>query len=486
MQPRMHSNARDTEQYSLAMNRRRIWTKWLGLAMSLVATLSLGPSICVEAQAAKGQRLTRLFYHDDSTCTLRWADVMMTSNAVKLQLTQPVAQWPKVDPSKQHLTQLVAIANWLLSGLHDSEQGKFGSGWMLTYSAVRRIPHGDHEDWRYDPNPFVADYRLDDKQGNPAHVYAYNSVFYVANDLLSGYTRIAPRDYEVRGNRLVRKGRPHFIPGGGNHITLAVDRDRVGYACWIDNDGENKGRVDVSVIQPNGASFILYTFNLPWGALHGATINSGKVFVAPEENVVWFPALADVRTKPESITYHVVDLGKENGQPLRTGAFADYKNYVLFVTGRSKPMLGIINAAQSEPQLVTVSLSARQGLRPVTPKVVATHDGKVLALVCHDKPGDAQMEEILDIVSLDPDGDGSFHDAKLVHTLTIGPSAVQGHFGHHHVTADADGRFAFVTNPGNGTIQAIRLSDFNLVATWTVGGKPSDIVAIGGLEEHHH
>lgn len=449
------------------------------LAMALVITLD--PS---QAQKAKSKRVTRLFYHDDSTATLRWADVQLTGTSLKLQLTQPVSNWPKLDTAKQRLTQLQAIEGWLLNGVRDDEGGKFGSGWVLTYSAVRRVPHGDHEDWIYGPQPFVADWRIDAQQGNPAHVYAYGSAFYLANDLLNGYTRIAPRDYEVRGSKLMRKGQPHFIPGGGNHITLAVDRDRVGYACWIDRDGENKGRVDISVIQPRGESFILYTFHLPLGGLHGATVNSGKVFLAPEKDVVWVPVLSNLTAKPESITYHTIELGQEDGQGLRTGAFANHKNYVLFVTGRAKPTLGILDAAQAEPKLMSVALSARQGLRPTTPTVVQTASGKVLALVCQDKPGEAELEEILDIVDLDPNGDGSFADAQLVQTLSIGPSAVQEHSGHHQVASDADGRYAFVSNPGDGTIQAIRLQDYSIAASWKVGGKPSQIVAVGGFEEH--
>lgn len=478
-------NWRDASERSTTCFVRKLSPRLIsGLSFAMVlVVLSLNLTVG-HSQTGAGKRLTRLFYHDDSTASLRWADVVMTGTVPKLQLTSTVSNWLKLEPKQQRLTQLVAVDSWLVNGIRDQQGGQFGSGWALTYSAVRRVPHGDHEDWIYGPQPFLADYRLDMKQGNPAHVYAYGSVVYVANDLLNGYTRIAPRDYEVRGSKLVRKGQPHFIPGGGNHITLAVDRDRVGYACWIDREGENMGRVDISVIQPQSQSFVLFTFQLPLGALHGATINSGKVFLAPERDIVWIAALQNVSSKPESITYHTIELGKEDNEPLRTGAFESYDHYVLFVTGRTKPLLGIIDAAPAEPKLTTVPLSARKGLRPTTPKIVRTLEGKVLALVCQDKPGNAELEEILDVVDLDPNGDGSFQDARLVHTQVIGHSAVEGHFGHHHVACDADGRFAFVTNPGDGTIVAIRLKDFTVAATWTVGGKPSQIVAIGGLEEH--
>ena len=328
------------------LQSQRLVFCWIIYAVCLVCFASfayLATQATAVGQASKAKRLTRLFYHEDETAALRWADVLVSGNTLRLGLTSVVRNWPQLSPEKQHLTQLQALDSWLLSGLRDSEGGQYGSGWLLTYAGVRNVPHGDHHDWRYDTLPFVADSRIDQKQGNPAHVYSYGEAFYVAHDLLNGYSRVAPRSYEVRGGKLVRRGQPHFIPGGGNHITLAVDRDRVGYACWIDREGDNKGRVDVSVIRPGGESFIMYTFHLPWGGLHGAIVNSGKLFLAPEKDIVWLPVLEDLSVKPQSLSYHTLELGQQGDQALRTGAFSSYKNYVLFTTGREKPMLGVIN-----------------------------------------------------------------------------------------------------------------------------------------------
>jgi hypothetical protein len=88
----------------------------------------------------------------------------------------------------------------------------------------------------------------------------------------------------------------------------------------------------------------------------------------------------------------------------------------------------------------------------------------------------------LDIVALDPDSDGDCKDAKLLKTLKVGKSAVEGHFGHHDLAFDADNRFAFFTNPGDGTISALSLKTLEIVTMFEVGGMPTHLVARGGKE----
>ena len=86
----------------------------------------------------------------------------------------------------------------------------------------------------------------------------------------------------------------------------------------------------------------------------------------------------------------------------------------------------------------------------------------------------------LQIVALDPNDAGK--NAKVVKTLKVGKSAVEGHYGHHGVAFDADGRFAFFTNPGDGSISALSLKTLDVVATFPVGGTPTTLVARGGRE----
>jgi len=74
----------------------------------------------------------------------------------------------------------------------------------------------------------VVGSRLDKQQGNSAHLYLYDGHFFLANDKLNGYTRIDPAKYATIEGRKLGKGKPQFLTGRGNHITLAVVEGKVG------------------------------------------------------------------------------------------------------------------------------------------------------------------------------------------------------------------------------------------------------------------
>jgi len=59
---------------------------------------------------------------------------------------------------------------------------------------------------------------------------------------------------------------------------------------------------------------------------------------------------------------------------------------------------------------------------------------------------------------------------------------VDGHFGHHDVAFDAENQYATFTNPGDGTVSVLSLKTLDVVATFTVGGTPGALVAVGSLE----
>lgn len=66
--------------------------------------------------------------------------------------------------------------------------------------------------------------------------------------------------------------------------------------------------------------------------------------------------------------------------------------------------------------------------------------------------------------------------------LTVGKSAVEGHFGHHDLVFDAEQRFGFFTNSGDGTLSVLSLKSLEVVKTFPIGGTPTALVALGSRE----
>lgn len=423
--------------------------------------------------------VARLFVQDAKASTLRWADVKI-DGAGQLLLGTPAAvrDFPSLDPAKQKLVQMEESHGHLCVGVRDDENGAFGSGWVLVRTGVVHDDHGDHAHWSFKKKPSVADSRLDKEQGNPAHLYRYGGRFFIANDKRNGFTRLDPEKYDGAG-----KDTPRFLSGGGGHVTLAVADDKVGYATWIDGGGPNKGRVDVTPVGAGAKSEPAYSFKLPTGGIHGATVNSGKVFFAPADGVCWVDADTDVKRKPDEVKVRHISLGKDGDKPRRTGAFANHGHHVVFVAGKDAAgTLVLLNAKDADPKPVFVPLGLKKGTQAVTPTIAESAGGKAYAFVFQDrvKDADAGAEDVLAVVALDPDGNGDCADARVVKTLKVGKSAADGHSGHHAIAFDADRRYGFFTNPGDGTITVLSLKTLEVVATFAVGGTPTVIVARGG------
>lgn len=450
----------------------------------LVAVGWAADKSAVSPKTKPPEPITRLFVQDLKTCSLKWADVTLSPDKkLALGTFADVSGFKKLDPAKQKLVQMREAGSLVCVGVRDDEDGAFESGWVLVQSGVGYTDHGDHGHWSYKKTPEVVDSRLDKQQGNPAHLYLYDGRFFLANDRLNGYTRIDPSKYATNEARKLGKGEPRFLVGGGNHITLAVVEDKVGYSAWIDGGGPNKGRVDVTPVTASAKSEPAYSFHLPTGGIHGAIANSGKVFFAPMDGIDWVEADTALKLKADQVKVHHIDLGKEGDKPQRTGAFVNHGHHVLFVIGKEAPSLVLVNAKDTEPKTVMVPLAVKKGTQAVTPAVVTSVDGKAYAFVFHDRVKDADTEDFLEVIALDPNGDGDLSDAKSIKTLKVGRSAVEGHFGHHDIAFDADRRYGFMTNPGDGTISVLSLKTLEVVATFAVGGTPTAIIARGG-EDH--
>jgi hypothetical protein len=436
------------------------------------------------AQGAEPRITTRLFFQDDETHALKWADVT-AGDTLQLTNVALVDGFPKLDSERQSLVQMESAAGFLLIGVRDEDEGKFQSGWILVETGVEEEEHGDHSHWSYPQPPRVRAALLDDKQGNPAHLYCYDDIFYLANDRLNGYTRLDPRSVLAMDDAETIRRRATFIPGGGGHITLAVADKLLGFASWIDRDGPHKGRVDVTPIDVSPPKVAL-SLNLPTGGIHGATTHRGKVFFAPADGICWFDLsqwkLGD--SQPPAI--HHLSLGKVDDKPLRTGAFATFGRYVACTTGGGKhTAIGLIDASRPSLELIRIPLSLAEGNRAVGPYFVQPRKGSPLGFVFHDHPAATDAPNRLTLLELDPDGDGQWNDARMAEEFDVGKSRVEGHAGHHSLDVDADRRRAFFTNPGDGTLTVFSISDRKPITEFRVGGIPSKIVAIGGRASGH-
>lgn len=450
----------------------------LALIVCLVFNMAAGAG-----HAAPPEQMARIFWQDREAKTLMWGELVKIGAGLILRNGGQVQGFPKLDKDRNELVQMERVGNVLLVGVRDDDGGKLLSGWVAVDVGVDEMPHGDHSDYNYRNPPKVIGSMLDKSQGNPAHLYVYDKAFFLANDSLNGYTQLTPDQLRVGGTG--SKG--SFHRGGGGHITLATVDQKIGYGTWIQGGGPDKGRIDVSDLSKTGDESIAYSFHLPVGGLHGATANSGRVFFAPSDGVYWVSADLELKLTPDTVVTNHLSLGKdeENDRPLRTGAFVNHRNWVLFTTGPSEhSALCLVDAAAEKPVVVKVPINVSDGLSLVTPEVVATASGKRYAFVFQNrKEGD--VKEIVTIVDLDPNGDRNFSDAAIAKSIYVGPSRVEGHYGHHSISFDDDAIFGLMSNPGNGEIWIMSLTNASVIGKYKVGGMPTKVTVVGGEASKH-
>jgi hypothetical protein len=448
------------------------------LSIFVVSTLAYGEEKNQEAATKKTPvTLCRIVWQDDADHTLKWSDLTRDLKGFSLN-QQSLEGFPKLDSTQQNFVQMEESGGIIVLGIHDSEEGAFGSGWVAVDSGVVEEEHGDHSHWKFEKKPHVLHSQLDKEQGNPAHVYLYQGDIFLANDKKNGFTILSPVSLR---NASTRASATRFFSGGGSHITLAAVDGKVCYATWVDREGDNAGRVDVVPID-HATNTIGYELKLPSGGLHGATANSGRVFFAPADGICWVDADVELSKKKDDVKIHHLSLGEdsETGKPRRTGAFSNHSHFVLVTTGaKESASFCMIDAKAKEPKIMEVSLPLEDGLAWTTPACVTTSAGKHFAFLFSDRRG-SEATESLAIVNLDPNKDGDLSDAKLEKKLPVGASKVVGHGGHHEIGFSSSGRWAFVTNPGDGSIWVISLSTLEVESKHQVDGVPSRILVIGG------
>ncbi|QEG22652.1 hypothetical protein MFFC18_25350 [Mariniblastus fucicola] len=419
------------------------------------------------ASLASARTLTRLFWQDRDGATMYVADLVQ--NGVTFEVDQArIKEFPPVSPEENDLVQMVVVRGQLVVGVRDHENGERHSGWLEINTGVEEEDHGDHSHWHYSSDATVTSAKLDTQQGNPAHVYRYGNSVYIANDKNNGFTQINPLN-----------GSSRFFTGGGGHITMAAVNDRIAYSTWIDRNGDNKGRVDVVNLR-NQKTEPAYSFNLPFGGIHGAGACGNRVYFAPAHGVCWVNCDFDFAETADTVKINHLSLDEDpTGTDYRTGAFTSFRDHMLCIASSKsgKPALCVINATAPNPEVTRIPCdNFDEGMKLSTVKATTVSGNKNFAFAFAEGAG---LAEKLLVFELDPNGDRNFSDAKLVNAIEVGASKLEGHFGHHGIAFVGDGKTAVVSNPGDGTLSVIDLVHQKVHQTIEVGGQPTHITNYG-------
>lgn len=445
------------------------------------ATFGIEPNTTTPAVRA----ITRVFIQDPEKLTLMWAD-LLAQEPPAFSPAKPVEGFPQLDPQRQSLVQMADSSGKIMIGVRDDEDGEFQSGWVLVDSGVEEEDHGDHSHWYYNHEPKVIASRLDQSQGNPAHLYRYDGVFYLANDRIGGFTRLDPKAIDADADAAAIDAMAAFHCGGNGHITLAVAGD-VAFSTWMSRDEANAKRVDVTPVSASGTREIAYSFDALSGGLHGAIHQAGKVFFAPLDGIDWISVPKSSTAKPDSLVVHHIDLGSEGEKPRRTGSFTAADGHVMFTSGTGKSsFLGIIDARVEIPELVQISLDVDAKSRAHGPAIVQTRAHGPIAFLFHDHPSGTDAPNVATVIHLDPNRDGSFADARIVSEIAVGASQVKGHGGHHEMVFDASGRLGVIASPGDRVMEVISTTDLSSVFRVEMPFVPARLLSVGGRGPIRH
>ena len=446
----------------------------------VASSLSILPT--AKAQHGGSEQLIRVTWQDAKDKSLHWGEFVKVGPSIVFQNQGKVAGFPTLGDS-QSLGTMKRIDNMLVLGVRGGSQGQPQGGWLAVDLKVTEQLHGDHSDYTYGDAPHVTLTALNDSRKYPIHLYEYNKEFYMANDPLNGFTRIDPNKLMAGGDDALGV----FYRGGGGHITMAAVNKKVGYSTWMGSTESGKGKIDVIDLAKPGEGSIAYSIESPTPGLHGAITNSGRVFMAHADGIVWVDADLDLSQSAESVKINHLSLGKnpQDEQPYRTGAFTDHKDWVFFLAGEDKDAgLYMIQASASTPSVSKLLIETKPGLRLGMPECVTALSGRDYAMAFQSKRAGDAVEQ-LTIIDLDPNQDRDFSDAKIQTSIDVGSGLVEGYRSYHSISFCDDEAYAVFTNPADGEICLLSLDKLKVVSRQKVGGVPTGIIAIGGEASKH-
>jgi hypothetical protein len=124
---------------------------------------------------------------------VRWANLERIGTQWDLK-PKEIQGIPNLNTERQQFSQMQRLNDALIVAIRDDAQGTFGSGWFAIDSGVILESHDDHYHAHFSLTPTLLESHIDEKQGNPAHVYRANGEVLLANDSKNGFTSIAFTD----------------------------------------------------------------------------------------------------------------------------------------------------------------------------------------------------------------------------------------------------------------------------------------------------
>jgi len=452
------------------------------LCVFVIAVAGFSTQPTATAQHGGPEQMIRVVWQNVQDRSLHWGEFVQVGPSIVFQNQGKITGFPELT-GNQVLGTMERINNMLVLGVKGGPPGQPQGGWLAVDLQVTEQLHGDHSDYTYGDAPRVTLSVLSDSKKYPIHLYEYNNEFYMANDPLNGFTRIAPDKLMAGGGDALGV----FYRGGGGHITMAAVNKKVGYSTWMGKTESGKGRIDVVNLNKPGEQSIAYSIESPTPGLHGAITNSGKVFMAPEDGIIWLNADLELSGGTEFVKVNHISLGKnpEDDKPYRTGSFTEHKDWVMFLAGKDDDRgLCLVQASAETPTVSKLIVETKPGLSLGMPECVTALSGKNYAMAFQSKRAGDAVEQ-LTVINLDPNQDRDFSDAKVEKSIDVGSGLVEGYRSYHSIAFDDDEKFAVFTNPADGEICLFSLDKLKVISRQKVGGIPTGIIATGGEASKH-
>lgn len=451
-----------------------------------VLVLILGAEAVGDARAAQPpQVLTRVFFLDDESQTVKWAE-LLAGDKPTMGPVREISGFPKLDPARQKIVALKAAAGTILAAVRDTQDDGAPRGWVLIECGAYEEAHGDHSHWIYPVAPRIRAAVLDDQQPPPSQIYEYEGVFYLAHGGHGGFTRIDPTAMSPTESGEAIRRRAAFHAGGGGRSSLAAVGKVVAFSAWDDREGPNKGRVDVTALRTIGNDNPTFSFQLPYGGIHATTANHGKVFFASPDGLSWVEVPRRISAETPALPVRHVAMGTPDAGTFQPISFANFGRYVTFVSDVGpNSAFCFVDASANEPRVMRLPLGMAEGRSPGNYELTRSRKGLSLAFVFQESAADANPFDVLSVLELDPDRNGDWSDAKVAHEIKIGAGPTEGKAGRHSLAVEADRRRALYTNPGDGTVMVLSIEDRKTITGFKVGGTPTTILAVGGRVSNH-